>query len=67
MELLTPAPAVQNHILELSPSFDGHLNEEKLRGVDALADLKQQQLRLRAEMRAASLILLGRTRTAGAQ
>ena len=48
MELLRLAPAIQNHILNLAPSIDGNLTEERLREVAALADPRQQQLRLRA-------------------
>jgi len=48
MELLKLAPAIQNHILKFSPSIDGRLTEERLREIAALADLKQQQMRLRA-------------------
>ena len=48
MELLKLAPAIQTHILKFSPSIDGHLTEERLRGIAALADPRQQQLRLRA-------------------
>ena len=48
MELLKLAPAIQNHILKLSPLIDGRLTEERLREIAALADPKQQQMRLRA-------------------
>ena len=47
MNLLKLAPAIQDHILSLSPSNRPHLTEESLRAIATIANTKLQWTRLR--------------------